>query len=573
MTAAAKSPQAKARAARTRDVNRKLRESAQDRALQAEAMRVEALGVATRMMASLRERLDQSDERRAKVEASDRNAHSFRNAADRDNWDTWRPRSLSADEDLDQDREILVRRARDCERNDPIGGAVIEAINRHVMGGGPWTVQSTARPDRLAPIMGEARVKEWQQRCEDGFEEAAEKLDGRGEMDFWPLLGRLHRSKLGGDCFAQIATEKKRRGRETRVRIWTHEGDLCRSPMDKWDDRTVRHGVQFTGRVPTGYYLFDEYQDSRWNDPYRYTFVPREDKAGRPQMLHMSTFGKCRLNQSRGLPVLTNSIGLIEDTGATFDNRLIAQRAQSCVALVIENMVPLKQGQTPPEQILEPGMQLHLGPDQKAVPFLPHAAASDLRDFLLEVQKIVCASIGFAAMLAMHDFTQANYSVARMTLLDGWKYFGDEQVGLARYVRRIWRAVIEDLWTGGHLPGVPLFASDGSETPYTAELLRCEVIPPSMGWIDPTQEVDAYEKAVKAGFTTRRAVISMTSGRGHEEVFRDLGEEQRLMEQEGVPAFSDTVAAPKAAAQPEDAGDEAEEPAPAAEQEEEEVTA
>src|SRR5258708_9844631 len=46
------------------------------------------------------------------------------------------------------------------------------------------------------------------------------------------------------------------------------------------------------------------------------------------------------------------------------------------------------------------------------------------------------------------------------------------------------------------------------------------------GWIDPTKEVQAYEEAVKAGFTTREDVIAATAdGRDIEDVDRQRAQE------------------------------------------------
>ena len=515
-----------------------------------EAVRRDALDIAKRSLSAIHARLDAAERRRAAVEGGDRHETAYRGAADRDNWDVWDPKSQAAEDEfgaLGEDHLKLIRRCRDSSRNDPIGAAVVGTMNRMVMGGRPWSVQCTSRDDRLSAVMTPKAVAEWRRACEDVFVDACEHLDHRNEQDFWGLVSSIHRSRLeGGDVFVRIQRAKQRRRGQTPIRLRAYESDLCRTPADKWGERNYRLGVVHADEAPVGYCMFDEYLNSPWGGSEDYTVVKREDKLGRPQMLHAFRAG--RLNMPRGLPLLTPCLTILEDASAYEETELIAARAQACVALVIRNLSARKPDDpdVPPEQVLEPGMTLHLQADQEATPFTPTRGGNGTYDaFMMRAEKVVCASLGFSSMLAMQDFTQANYSVARMTKLSAEPVVHDDQHYTAqRFVRPCYRTVIEEAWLDGILPPVPLFDRDGGPTPYTAELLRCMVLPPSGGWIDPTVEVKAFGDAVREGFMSRREVIAQTTGRVHDEVFGDLGEEERQMDEAGVTRQTAPGAAP-----------------------------
>lgn len=551
----------KAEAARRAEIRR----IALDRREETERVRSEALRVASRTMQAIHARIDSAERRRSAVEAGDRHDTAFRAAGDRDQWDKWDPLSRAAEDEFGTLGEQLLKltnRARDSARNDPIGAAVVGSLNRLVMGGRPWSVQCTAREDRLSAVMTPKAVAAWRRACEDFFVDACEHLDARREQDYWQWLSTNHRARLeGGDVFVRVSRAKQRKRGQTPIRLRAYEADLCRTPYDRWDDRKVKLGVIHADDIPDGYCLFHEYPDSGRGDAMAYTVVRRDDKLGRPQILH--GFRASRLGMPRGLPILTPCLTVLEDASAYEETEMIAARAQSCVALIIKNLSAKKPDDpsAPPEQILEPGMTMHLSADQEAIPFTPTRGGNGVYDqFMARAERVVCAAIGFSSMLAMQDFRDANYSVARMTRLSADPVIeSDQQYEGTRNVRPVWRMVIEDAWADGILPPVPLFGNDGQPTPYTNELLRCAVLPPSMGWIDPTVEVKAYGDAVREGFMTRREVIASTSGRGHDEVFRDLGEEERQMDEFGV-----TRQVPQGAAAPETPqGDQAKEPAEA----------
>ena len=527
-----------------------MRRQAMARREAVDTVRREALEIAHRSLSQIHARLDAAERRRASIEAGDRHDTAYRAAANRDNWDTWNPDSKAPEDEfgpLGDEHLKIVRRCRDTARNDPIGTAVVGAVNRMVMGGRPWSVQSTAREDRLSAVMTPRAVAEWRRACEDVFSDACEHLDYRGEQDFWGWLASVHRSRLeSGDVFVRVTRAKQRRAGQTPIRLRAYEADLCRTPAELWGDRNVRLGVVHRDERPDAYCLFDEYVNSPWGDNQTYTVVRRDDKLGRQQLLHAFRVG--RLNMARGLPLLTPCLTLLEDGSAYEETELIAARAQACIGLVIRQLSARKpeDPDSAPLQGLEPGMLLHLQADQDVVPFTPTRGSNATYDpFMARIEKVACAAIGFSSMLALQDFTQANYSVARMTRLSAEPLIeSDQHYTGQRVVRPIYRQVIEDAWADGLLPPVPLFDRSGEPTPYTAELLRCMVLPPSMGWIDPTVEVKAYSDAVAAGFMSRREVIAQHTGRVHDEVFRDLGEEERQMDEAGVTRQAAPGAAP-----------------------------
>lgn len=471
---------------------------------------------------------------------------TYRGAEMRDSWGGWNPKLRHPDEDLAGDREKLIARCRDLTRNNPIARALVETQVGHVVGGTPWSVQSITRADHLAGVMSETQVRDWRTACEDIWEEAVETLDQNGQGTVWELVRLAYRAHLDGDSFIRIDRAADRTARRRiPVALELIEGDLCRTPQAKLQDAKVRNGVAFRRGSPDSYYFFDSYPDDwRAGAETEWQRVYRDDKEGRAQVLHLMR--AVRPGQSRGIPWLAPVAADLEDAGAYHEAELMAARVAACISLIRKRNLP---GRRPDDEAirLEPGgiVEAYQGDEIEA--FNPTRPNQQFAPFLERIEKVVAAALGFSSMLALRDFTKANYSVSRATMLDAWKTFGGWQQWLSYFICTIYEAVIEAAWLDGLLPSdVPLFDRAGRSSTVTRELMRCAPIPPANGWIDPTKEVAAYVEAIANNLTTKREVLSML-GRDWEQTFADRAEE---VEREAELGIGVAEAAPQSVPEP-----------------------
>lgn len=468
---------------------------------------------------------------------------TYRGAESRPSWDGWNPRLRSPDEDLADDREKLVARCRDLARNNPIARALIETKVGHVIGGSPWSVQSITRANKLAGILTDQQVRDWKTACEDVWEEAVETIDQSGSGTLWEMLRLAYRAHLDGDAFLVIdrAAERTAR-RRIPVSLTVLEGDLCRTPQKFTQDRRVRLGVHYRDSSPEAYYLFDSYPDdfrSGAQAEYRKTW--RDDKEGRAQVLHLMR--ALRPGQSRGLPWLAPAAAGLEDAGGYEEAEFMAARVSACISLIRKRSHP---GMRPEDEnvTLEPGGIIDSYQGETIEPFNPVRPHSQFAAYMERAEKASAAALGFSSMLSMRDFTEANYSVSRATMLDAWKTFGSDQQWLSYFVSTIYEAVIEAAWMDGLLPAdVPLFDGTGRSSTITRELMRSAPIPPANGWIDPSVEIAAYVDAIKNNLTTKREVLS-TLGRDWEQTFNDRAEEVQRESELGIAPPDSAVDAP-----------------------------
>lgn len=487
---------------------------------------------------------------------------THRGAEYRSTWDGWHPRLRSPDQDIADERDRLVARCRDLARNNPIARALIEAQVGHVVGASAWSVQSTTRADRLAGVLTEQQVREWRSACEDVWEEATETLDARGEGSFWELLRTAYRAYLDADAFLWLDRKAPREGRRRiGVSCWVVEGDLCRTPQKYAQDRAVSLGVLYRRDHPSAYFIFDRYPDDleSFGAAQTYRKVWREDLEGRPQLLHL--FRALRPGQSRGLPWLTPVAADLEDAGGYQEAEFMAARVAACISLIRKRTTPGRRPDDEPVR-LEPGGIVDSYQGETIETFNPSRPTTQFAAFMERVEKICAAALGFSSMLALRDFTHANYSVSRSTLFDARRTFESEQQWLKRAIGTVYEAVIESAWLDGLLPPVPLFDAAGRANTITRELMRSSPIPPAFGWIDPTQEVDAYKAAIDAGLASHREVLSML-GRDWEQTFADLAEEQQRKRDLGIAATEEEIASTGTApaddaceSEPQDAGPE-----------------
>ena len=149
--------------------------------------------------------------------------------------------------------------------------------------------------------------------------------------------------------------------------------------------------------------------------------------------------------------------------------------------------------------------------------------------FIRLLQRDIASGLGISYESLSKDYSQSNYSSSRLSLLDDrdrWRVF---QQWL---IRNFLDPVFKEWMTAAVLSGelnIPTYYTN------PAKFNAVHWKPRGWSWIDPTKEVEAYIKAVGAGFMTISDVIALTgAGSDAEDVFKARKAELALLASMGL---------------------------------------
>ena len=277
--------------------------------------------------------------------------------------------------------------------------------------------------------------------------------------------------------------------------------------------------------------------------PGELRFIPgATDKLERvpaDQIVHLRIVD--RWPQTRGEPFLHAVARKLNDMDGYSEAEIVAARAAATTVFTIEtgdDNSPLA-GQSPAsgdagadiskELAVEAGMGLRLAPGEKWETHSPNRPNTALDPFMRYMLREVAAGLNLSYESLSKDYSQSNYSSSRLSVIedrDVWKIF--QQWFLRNFRLPIHKEWLQAAVLSGSIPEIPIDQYAADPKKFEAVLFK----PRGWTWIDPSKDVDAFEKSVKAGFTTRSDVIAATNdGRDIEDVDRQRERELRDEEQ------------------------------------------
>lgn len=226
-----------------------------------------------------------------------------------------------------------------------------------------------------------------------------------------------------------------------------------------------------------------------------------------------------RWPQTRGEPWLHTVIQRLGDMGGYTEAEIIAARAAACYMGFIKSDEPpvpdtvegAGSGESGGEQQMEfaPGMIDRLNPGEEFMSHTPNRPNAGLDPFMRFMLREVAAGIGVSYESLSRDYSKSNYSSSRLALLDDRDLWRVLQGWFLRAFRHtVHREWLQQAALVGAVPGIAL--GEYAANPRKFEAVRFKTR--GWGWIDPTKEVQAYQMAVRCGFTTVTDVIAATAG-------------------------------------------------------------
>ena len=258
-----------------------------------------------------------------------------------------------------------------------------------------------------------------------------------------------------------------------------------------------------------------------------------------------------RWPQTRGEPWLHAVLRKLNDMEQYSGSELEAARASAAYFATIKSPVGDAVTQDTEDDgartmNIDPLTIQQLAPGEELDFHAPNRPNAAMDPFLRYMLREVAAGTGVSYESISRDYSQSNYSSSRLALLDD---------------RDLWR-VLQAWWARGFRDRLhkvwmrqAVLARAVTAISVEAYALRPEMFTATRwkfrgwSWIDPTKEVDAYEKAVRCGFTTVSAVIAQTGGGVDiEDVIAERKEELAMFEEAGIEVDTTVQETPEPAA-------------------------
>jgi len=461
----------------------------------------------------------------------------------------WAPSRGSADGDLLSEWGTLTRRSRDLARNHGVASGAQQTILDNVLGCGLWLAPT---PDYIA--LGKDRqwattwrkpVKaKWRTWAETRYCDAGESLtlDGLATQMF-------NGAWLNGDGVA-LPLWMPTPGYPTATRLQVIEADRLSNPMGRPDAAMLRAGVEINEYgAPQAYWI----RNAHPGDPFSYvngelmkwTRIPARTDWGRARVIHAHDKG--RAGQSRGVPALASVLSQFKVVGdyqraelkASVVNAMVAMVTKS--ALSQEGVLELLSGDKDAisKYISDynargrgaighaDGLILPLMFGEDVAGFTPARPSTAYEPFVTTVFRHIATGLNIPYELLMKDFSKTNYSSARASLLEAWRFFIGRRNWLAQGFYQIaYELWLEEMVNAGEVDAPGFYENK-------AAYCRARWIGPGRGWVDPYKEAQAADLRMKI-FVSSLEDECAEQGKDWEEVLEQVAEEESRLKELGL---------------------------------------
>jgi lambda family phage portal protein len=420
----------------------------------------------------------------------------------------------SADSQNSENSHLIRERSSDLVRNHPFARRAVNVLTRHIVGTGIQariTHKSPRTRDNLRIMW-----KNWTGGTACDFDEnkTFAKIQ---ELAVRAMLER-------GECFI-IARTNPDSNAPMRLQLQVLEADHRARDYGfvTQDGGEVRYGIQYdsTGRK-TGYWLYETHPGENTSRAKLVpTFFPSKD------VIHL--FDQERPGQTIGTPVGTSSVVRLRDLLDYEDAQLVAQKVKACFAVFVTKQtdINLPSSEDYEDERVTPGMIRRMSPGEQVQIATP-PTISGYEEYSRSVQRSIAAGFGVTYESMTGDFSQVNFSSARMGQLEFYKGVEQSQHLLVIPIlcAKIWSWFLRYALVSGYL------------NEQQAATATVEWTAPSRQFIDPLKEIEALNERVRGGFISwQEAVREM--GYDPEQLFDQLQEDAKMFDKAGLMPASD----------------------------------
>lgn len=480
----------------------------------------------------------------------------------------WQPSMQSPDQIINVGKELADARGRDMVQNDGYASGAA-ALHKDNIVGSQYRLNS--RPNWRILGVDEGWSEEFQIVAEARFNTAAESEECWFDASRKNTFTGLVRLSIGGfvitgEVLATAEWLSKDRRRPFKTAIQMISPDRLSNPDGRADERFLRRGIKrdLYGR-PLSAFIRNAHPSEPYDMLQRWSWreVAFEKPWGRKQVIHI--IDQLLPDQSRGVADMVAALKQMRMTKNFQEITLQNAVVNASYAAAIESELPsadvfaaIGAGATDPIAGMSQYLNYYLGAmgsyldasktiqlDGVKIPHLfpgtklnlkpvgtPGGVGSDFEQSLL---RHIAASLGLSYEQFSRDYTKTNYSSARASMNETWKFMQSRKKAVAdRFASNIYALWLEEEIAAGNLPLPPGKTRDWFYEPMVKDALcECSWIGASRGQIDESKETDAALARIEGGLSTYEKECARL-GEDFREVFAQRAREKKLMEKLGI---------------------------------------
>ena len=474
---------------------------------------------------------------------------------------TWQPVVRSPDSDINREKDTLDNRGIDIVRNDGfMHGAV--SIHRDSIVGSQFRLNS--RPNYKVLGLDETWAEEFQEEVEAKFTLYAESDDCWIDASRHNTLTGLIRLGIGQFFFQGevLGTMEWMKGARRPFRTAFQAVDPARlsNPNDLADTEFLRRGIERDSYgAPLAYHFRMAHpRDLIAPDKlYQWRRVETRKPWGRLMVVHI--IEQLRPDQSRGVAEMVSVLKEMRMTkrfheivlqnavvNATFAAAIeselppeaamemigVGETQNSKMAMMLQEIAAYNGGS---RNIAIDGVKIpHLYPNTK-LKLLPAGTPGGVgQDFENSLLRHVASALGLSYEQFSRDYTKTNYSSARASMNETWKYMQSRKKSVAdRQANAIFSCWLEEAINTGQITSMPKSAPSFYEGQNKDAYCAATWIGAPRGQVDEMKETQAANLRMSSGTSTLEIECSKL-GLDWREVLRQRAREQTLATELGV---------------------------------------
>ncbi len=454
----------------------------------------------------------------------------------------WSPSLGSPDNDILPELPVMASRSRDLLRNHGVASGALQTLDDNILGTGLWMVPTPnlsllGWDEAYATAWCENVKAHWRNYADTPHCDAARTLtlDGLASLAF---RGAFY----NGDSLAlPLWVPDSYSPAATRIQVI--ESDRLSNPNNQPDRVDLRGGIRLDPfGAPMGYWIRKMHPGDQfiaWNSNtiMDWEYIPAFTAWGRRRVVHLHD--KQRAGQTRAAPALSSVLRQFKVLGDYQNAELKAAVVNAMVAIITESslsqeqMVELLSGdsdaiskymdslnaQKRGSVEYNAGAVLPLQMGEKFSSFTPGRPSTAFDAFTTTVFRHIATGLNIPYELLMKDFSKTNYSSARASLLEAWRFFSGRRAAMAQYFYQpIYELWFEEMVDRGEIEA-PNF--------YEMRAAYCcaRWYGPGRGWVDPVKEGMAAVLRMQNNLSTLEAECA-EQGRDWQDVLRQRAREK-----------------------------------------------
>lgn len=482
---------------------------------------------------------------------------------------SWNPAIVSPDRQLNPVKDMADARSRDMIQNNGYAMGAIHTHRDSIVG---TQFRLNAQPEYELLGADEAWSIEFQREVETRFNMMADSQECWFDAARSNTLTGLVRLGVGGflmtgEVLATAEWLSKDTSRPFNTAIQMVSPSRLSNPDGLLDDKNLRRGVarDSFGR-PVGYHIRMSHPSDMFEieDALRWKYVPATKPWGRKQVIHI--IEQLQPDQTRGVADMVSVLKQMRMTKKFSDVVLQNAVVNATYAAAVESELPKEMvfgamgaGQAGFGEMLGQYMTAlsdytngssNIAIDGVKMPHLfpgtklslkpmgtPGGVGSEFEESLL---RHIAAPLGLSYEQFSRDYTKTNYSSARASMAEVWKFMQGRKKAVAeRMATSIYILWLEEEINAGNIPLPKGMGAEIFYDPVKREALcSCEWIGASRGQIDELKETQAAVMRINSGLSTYEKECARL-GEDFRKIFRQRSRENRLMGELGLSFSSD----------------------------------